>query len=188
MNDNKALTGSDPFLRVTAAISTLCGWIAAGMVVAAVFITCQMIFVRFVLNHSTIWQTEAVVYLVIAATLIGLPYVQRLKGHVNVDLIPIALQFGPRKVLYVVVLSASALVMGMLAFYGYDFWQVAYQRGWKSDTVWGVRLWIPYLAIPVGFGLMTLQIVADIWAVLKGHERPFGLVRDPLNASGTGEL
>jgi TRAP-type C4-dicarboxylate transport system permease small subunit len=57
----------------------------------SVAITCQMIFIRFVLNGSTVWQTEAVIYLMIAATLIGLPYVQRLRGHVNVDLLPLAL-------------------------------------------------------------------------------------------------
>jgi len=38
-----------------------------------------------------VWQTEAVVYLAIGATLIGLPYVQQLRGHVNVDLVPLAL-------------------------------------------------------------------------------------------------
>ncbi len=188
MSVKTAPKGPDPFLRITAAISTLCGWIAAAMVVAAVFITCQMIFVRFVLNHSTIWQTEAVIYLVIAATLIGLPYVQRLKGHVNVDLVPIALRPRARRILYIVVLSVSALVIGVMAFHGYGFWHEAYERGWKSDTVWGVRLWIPYLSIPVGLGLMTLQIVADIWAVLRGHERPFGLGDDPLNTRTAGEL
>ena len=84
-------TGNNLFLRVVAALSTLAGWCSAGMIVSAVAITCQMIIVRFVLNGSTIWQTEAVIYLVIAATLVGLPYVQRLRGHVNVDLIPLAL-------------------------------------------------------------------------------------------------
>jgi TRAP-type C4-dicarboxylate transport system permease small subunit len=59
------------------------------MIVISVAITCQMIFVRFVLNQSTIWQTEAVIYLMIAATLLGLPYVQKLRGHVNVDLMPL---------------------------------------------------------------------------------------------------
>ena len=34
------------------------------------------------------WQTEAVIYLMVGATLLGLPYVQKLKGHVNVDLVP----------------------------------------------------------------------------------------------------
>ena len=60
-----AHAGTNPFLRAVAAISTLAGWFSAAMIVAAVAITCQMIFVRFVLNGSTIWQTEAVIYLVI---------------------------------------------------------------------------------------------------------------------------
>ena len=86
-----ARTGDNPFLKAVAAISTLAGWVSAAMIVIAVCIVCQMIFVRFVLNGSTVWQTEAVIYLMIAATLIGLPYVQRLRGHVNVDLVPLAL-------------------------------------------------------------------------------------------------
>ena len=61
------------------------------MILVSVMITCQMIWVRFVMNESTIWQTEAVTYLMISATLIGLPYVQLLKGHVNVDLVPMLL-------------------------------------------------------------------------------------------------
>ena len=44
------------------------------MIVLAVLITCQMIFVRSILNESTIWQIEAVVYLMVGATLLGLPY------------------------------------------------------------------------------------------------------------------
>jgi TRAP-type C4-dicarboxylate transport system permease small subunit len=70
-----------------------------------------MIFVRFVLNQSTVWQTEAVVYLMIAATMIGLPYVQRLRGHVNVDLCPWHAAHAPlRKALAFFVLSASILI------------------------------------------------------------------------------
>ena len=48
------------WLKAVDAISTLCGWVSAAMILVSVAITCQMIFVRFVLNQSTIWQTEAV--------------------------------------------------------------------------------------------------------------------------------
>ena len=170
-----AHTGNNPFLRFVAAISTLAGWCSAAMIVAAVGITCQMIFIRFVLNGSTVWQTEAVIYLVVAATLIGLPYVQRLRGHVNVDLIPLALRPGPRKGLALITLSLSILIVGVMLFYGYDYWHFAWERGWRSDTVWGVRLWIPYLSIPIGFGLLLLQLVADLVAVITGIDKPFGL-------------
>ena len=170
-----AHAGTNPFLRSVAATSTLAGWCSAAMIVAAVAITCQMIFVRSVLNGSTVWQTEAVIYLVIAATLVGLPYVQRLRGHVNVDLIPLSLTPRARMTLAIATLSVSILIVAIMLLYGFEYWHFALERGWRSDTVWGVRLWIPYLAIPVGFALLLLQLVADLVAVLTGIDKPFGL-------------
>ena len=168
-------TGGNPFLRVVAALSTLAGWCSAAMIIAAVAITCQMIFVRFVLNGSTIWQTEAVIYLAIGATLIGLPYVQRLRGHVNVDLVPLALGPRARYGLALFTLSLSIVMVAIMVWYGFEFWHLTYERNWKSDTVWGVRLWIPYLALPVGFTLFLLQLVADMVAIVLKIEKPFGL-------------
>ncbi len=170
-----ARTGNNAFLRAVAAISTVAGWCSAAMILAAVFLTCQMIFIRFVLNGSTVWQTEAVVYLVIAATLVGLPYVQRLRGHVNVDLIPLSLAPRARFVMCLVTLSLSIAIVAVMLFYGYEYWHFAWDRGWRSDTVWGVKLWIPYLALPVGFGLLLLQLVADLIAVVLKIDKPFGL-------------
>jgi TRAP-type C4-dicarboxylate transport system permease small subunit len=163
------------FVNTVDAISTLAGWCAAAMIVVAVGITCQMIFVRFVLNHSTIWQTEMVIYLVIAATLIGLSYVQKLRGHVNVDLVPLMLPPRLRFGLCVVTLSMSILIITVMLWYGYEFWHFAWDRNWKSDTVWGVRLWIPYLSLPVGLGLLALQLTADLVAVILRIDTPFGL-------------
>jgi len=168
-------TGQNPFLKTIGALSTLAGWCSAAMIVTAVLITCQMIFVRFVLNHSTVWQTEAVVYLIVAATLIGLSYVQRLRGHVNVDLIPLALPRRLRFILSLITLSMSLVIIGIIVFYGFEHWHMAWSRGWRSDTIWGVRLWIPYLSIPVGFGLFFLQLLADLVAVVLKVDQPFGL-------------
>jgi TRAP-type C4-dicarboxylate transport system permease small subunit len=152
------------FVRAVGAISTTCGVIAALMILASVLITCQMIWVRFVMNESTIWQTEAVTYLMISATLIGLPYVQRLRGHVNVDLVPMLLPVFWQKLLALVVLAFSIAVIGVMAWHGYELFHVALERGWRSDTVWGVKLWIPYVAMPLGFGLFVLQMLADLVA------------------------
>jgi len=167
--------GGNPVLKVIGWLSTLCGFIAAGMIVSAVVITCQMIWIRFVLNGSTIWQTEAVTYLMVGATMVGLPYVQRLRGHVNVDLLPMMLPMGLRKALALLTLGAGITVIGIMVFFGFEFWHLAWKRGWTSDTVWGVRLWIPYLALPVGFGLYLVQLGGDLYAVIVGIERPFGI-------------
>ncbi|MEM8580346.1 MAG: TRAP transporter small permease subunit [Pseudomonadota bacterium] len=170
-----ARTGDNLFLKAVAALSTLAGWISAAMILAAVALTCQMIFVRFVLNGSTVWQTEAVIYLAVGATLIGLPYVQRLRGHVNVDLIPLMLPRTVRRYAAIFTLSISIAIICVMFFYGYEYWHFAWERGWRSDTVWGPKLWVPYLALPLGFGLLLLQLVADLIAVVLRIDAPFGL-------------
>ncbi len=173
IKNTRASKHNNPFIRVVDLLSTICGIVAAIMIFASVFITCQMIWVRFVLNASTLWQTEAVVYLMISATLIGLPYVQLLRGHVNVDLIPMMLPPTWQKILSILTLGISILIVAVIAYFGFEFFHLAYQKNWKSDTVWGVSLWIPYLSLPLGFGLFLLQLTSDLYGVIVGEEAPF---------------
>ena len=159
-------------IRLMRRLSDLAGVLAALMIVAAVLITCQMIFVRGVLGRSTIWQTEAVIYLMIGATLLGLSYVQRLRGHVGVDLIPTMLPPAGRRVLALFVLLATVAMAAIMTFYGWDMFHLAWSRNWKSESVWAFPLWIPYFAMPLGFGLFLLQLVADLWLVVAGLDQP----------------
>src|SRR3979411_3202279 len=85
----------DHFVRAVRLISRLCGYFAAALIAVSVFIVCEMVFVRFVLNENTIWQTDFVTYSLVAATFIGSPFVLMTRGHVNVDVLPLYL--GPRK-------------------------------------------------------------------------------------------
>ena len=170
-----AKDGDNLFLRAVGWLSTLCGIIAAFLIVGAIGLTCQMLYVRFWLGQSTIWQTETVTFMMVGATMIGLPYVQRLRGHVNVDLIPLMLPLGIRKLLAIIVLLASLVVIGMMVWYGFEMFHVAYERNWRTDSVWGPKLWPIYLTVPVGLGLLMLQLVADLVATIKGIEAPFSL-------------
>ncbi|MDA0894897.1 MAG: TRAP transporter small permease [Proteobacteria bacterium] len=155
------------FIRWVNRLSQAIGVLSALMIVLAVVITCQMIVVRYFLNVSTVWQTEAVVYLMISATLLGLPYVQKLKGHVNVDLIPMLLPPAARKAVVLLSLFCAVGVLAVMAFYGYELTHIAFTRNWKSETVWAFPLWIPYLSIPVGLGLFCLQLLADFFETLR---------------------
>ncbi|MFT6773465.1 MAG: TRAP-type C4-dicarboxylate transport system permease small subunit [Paracoccaceae bacterium] len=157
-------------VRAIGVISTACGVIAAFMILAAVFITCQMIFLRFALEVSTIWQTEAVIYLMIAATLIGLPYVQKLRGHVSVDLLPTLLPQSLRRGLATVTLAVTATMIALMLYYAWDMFHMAWSRGWRSETVWAVPLSIPYAALPIGFGLFLLQLLGDLWMSATGAD------------------
>src|ERR1043165_10256913 len=76
------------YVRVMRLLSQLCGFVAAGLIAAGVLVVCHMVFVRYVLNHNTIWQTDFTTYCLIAATFVGSPYVLMTRGHVNVDILP----------------------------------------------------------------------------------------------------
>jgi len=164
------------FIRFVASLSRLCGVIAASMVLVSVVVVSQMVLVRYVLEESTIWQTEFVTYLLIAATVVGSPYVLLTRGHVNVDLLPIYMSHKGRVVMALVAATVSFIFCAVLAWTGFEFWYEAWDNGWRSDTIWEVRLWIPYLAMPVGFGILSLQYVADILSLLTGRDMPFGIV------------
>jgi len=154
------------FITLVNRVSQVVGVLSAAMVVIAVVITCQMIFIRYFLNGSTYWHTEAVVYLVLAATLLGLPYVQKLKGHVNVDLVPMLLPPAGRKALMIASFAGATIVLSIMTFYSAELVYLSYSKGWTSDTVWGPPLWIPYLTMPLGFGLFGLQLLADLIELL----------------------
>ncbi len=165
----------DAVIRAVHWLSRACGVFAALCLIAACLVVSQMVFMRYILNASTIWQTEFVTYAIVAATLIGSPYVLLTRGHVNVDLLPHYLGQTGRLILALV---ASLLSMGfcaVLAWTGWHYFHEAWSEGWVTETVWGPPLWIPLLPLPLGVGLLTLQYAVDVYCLISGRELPFGM-------------
>lgn len=176
----------DHFIRAVRLISLACGVAAAALIAVAVVVVCQMVFIRYVLNDNTIWQTDFVTFSLVAATFIGAPYVLMTKGHVNVDVLPIYVGLRARwwLALFAITISlAFALTMAVLTA---QFWHEAWENNWRSDSMWRARLWIPYAAMPVGLGLLTLQYIVDLIELLTGREPPFGLSPDAPGVSIEG--
>ena len=71
----------DKFVRGITLLSQMCGVFAAALIAASVVIVCQMVFVRYVLNENTIWQTDFVTFSIVAATFIGSPYLLLNRGR-----------------------------------------------------------------------------------------------------------
>jgi TRAP-type C4-dicarboxylate transport system permease small subunit len=165
----------DGFIFIVKRISQLCGVFAASLIGAAVVIVCQMVFIRYVLNQNTIWQTDFVTYSLVAATFIGSPYVLLTRGHVNVDVLPHYLGKRARYWLAlasVIVALAFCLLMTVLTF---KFFHEAWTKKWLSESMWRARLWIPYSSMPIGLGILSLQYIADLINLVTGREPPFGI-------------
>jgi TRAP-type C4-dicarboxylate transport system permease small subunit len=162
------------FIEAVAMLSRAGGVIAVGLLLAAVLVICQMVFVRYVLEASAIWQHEFVTFSLIGATFIGAPYVLLTRGHVNVDLLPLYLRPRARFALALLATLITLVFCALLAGYGFAFWYEAWINDWHAQTVWRPPLWVPYFAVPLGMGLLALQCLAQILALLTGREAPFG--------------
>ncbi|MGA7489842.1 MAG: TRAP transporter small permease [Xanthobacteraceae bacterium] len=170
----------DRYVRAITLVSQLCGVAAAGLIAASVVIVCQMVFVRYVLNETTIWQTDFVTFSIVAATFIGSPYLLLSRGHVNVDVLPLYLGQEGRYRLGLASMLMSLAFCAVMTVLTAQFWHEAWENNWRSESMWRARLWIPYAAMPIGLGLLTLQYVAELLKLLSGRELPFGLPpKDP---------
>lgn len=168
----------DVFIRTVNLLSRIAGIVAALFVALAVIVICDMVIERYIFNLTTIWQLDVVTYSIIATTFIGSAYVLMTRGHVNVDILPIYL--GPRA-RYWLAIFANVLALGFcltLFVLCTMFWYESWSKNWYSDTVWRSRLWIPYLSMPVGLGLLVLQSIAELLSVATGRTPPFQLTHE----------
>jgi TRAP-type C4-dicarboxylate transport system permease small subunit len=165
----------DAYIRAVAFLARAAGVFAALLIGLAVLVICDMVIERYIMNRTTIWQIDVVTYCIVSATFVGSAYVLMTRGHVNVDVLPLYL--GPRARYWfalatVIIAFAFVLVLFTLCT---AYWYQAWINNWHSDTVWRARLWVPYLAMPIGLGLLVLQYVAELIALLTGRTPPFGI-------------
>ena len=160
----------DRFISEVHRISKVCGTVAAFCLVSGCVVVCQMVVMRYVLGASTVWQNEFVTYAIVAATLIGSPYVLLTRGHVNVDLLPHYLGDSGKRGLAILSSTLGLIFCAVLAWTGWTYFHDAWQGGWLTASVWAPPLWILLLPLPLGLGLLTLQYIADVLCLLTGRE------------------
>ncbi|SFU23090.1 TRAP transporter small permease [Mesorhizobium sp. YR577] len=146
--------------------------LATALMIAAMLVVCQMILMRYAFRLPTIWQTDFVVFSATAAMFLGAPYVLMKGGHVGVDVIELLVNDGVRRRLRLVAsLLGLAFCLIMLAA-GWVQFHEAWAGNWRHSSVWAPPLWVPLAAMPLGFGMLCLQYIAEIAAQLSGLATP----------------
>jgi TRAP-type C4-dicarboxylate transport system permease small subunit len=175
---SEAAAAAPGWVRAVHALSRAFGVAAAGLILLSVFVVCQMVFTRAVLGQSSIWQTEFVTFSLVAATFIGAPYILLTRGHVAVDVVPLMMARAARRRLHVAGSLVALVFCGFFLWASLPWWWETWQTGQTTPSLWRARLWIPYLSVPVGLGLLCLQFLAEIWMVATDRALPFGLAHE----------
>jgi TRAP-type mannitol/chloroaromatic compound transport system permease small subunit len=144
-------------------ISAQLGKLAAWAVLAAALISAGNAFVRYGLDFSSNAWLEIQWYLFAATVMLGAPLVLKLNEHVRVDIIYGKLKGnGPVYVDLFGLIFFLLPVMGLLFWLTLPFFLGMLKSGEMSGNIGGLIRWPAALMMPLGFGAVFLQGVAEV--------------------------
>lgn len=150
-------------LHVIDWITEKLGHVAAFAVISAALISAGNAFVRYGLDITSNGWLEIQWYLFGATVMLGGPYVLKVNEHVRVDIIYGKLKgYAP---VWVDIMGLLLFLLPLCVLMVYLTWPLfmkMYLTGEMSNNSGGLIRWPAMLLLPVGFGLMFLQGLAEL--------------------------
>ena len=117
------------------------------------------------------WAQELCIYMFIWMAKFGAAYGVRTGIHVGVDLLVNRVPVRSRKQVILFSLLCGAFFTGMIATFGGSFVTEMFRTGQQSNDL-EAPMWIVYLAIPLGSGLMCFRFLQVAWFYYWTGELP----------------
>ena len=108
------------------------------------------------------WAEEVIVYLIVWAVMIVSSQLVRTDGHVRPDLVLRLVGPQGQRVMEIFNCLVALAFSAGLVWYGYQIVADAWMLDERSSTDLQFPMWIYYLALPVGGGLMSLRYVGRL--------------------------
>jgi len=153
--------------RIVETFNRVMYWFSAVAILLSSLILTYEVVMRYFLKIPTIWEIEASIYLGVLATFMGAAYGLKDKAHINIDLVIRALPASFQRKLEKVTSFLSLLFCTYVAYKGWELFWEAYSKGWRSESLWGPPLAIPYLFLPLGLTLLSLQFIIQIFGLAE---------------------
>jgi len=116
------------------------------------------LYLRYIFNSPTIWAFEVSNFLFGGIIILGGGYLLLHKGHVSVDIIYNRLSVRGKAILDLCTAPLFFLFVGVLMWQGIDMFWTSLSR-WEHSP--SPALWPVKLLIPVGCGLMLIQLLVN---------------------------
>jgi C4-dicarboxylate transporter, DctM subunit len=126
------------------------------------------------------WAQELCIYMFIWMAKFGAAYGVRTGIHVGVDVLVNLLSPSNRRRVILFSLLCGALFTGTVAVFGANFVVQIFLTGQRSNDL-EAPMWLVYLAIPLGSGLMCFRFLQVAWSFVRTGELPH---HDPAHVEG----
>lgn len=148
-------------------LDTLLNWTLAALMIVMLVVVAAQVWYRFVLNDPLTWSEEMARYLFVWISFLGSAVGVRLNIHLGIDLIEKFTGPTGRKILFVTVNLLIQIFLVVAIFWGIKVLGVV---RYQTSASMGISMVYPYLAIPVGGGLMFLNSLRNTVKIMFGHE------------------
>jgi TRAP-type C4-dicarboxylate transport system permease small subunit len=155
--------------RMLAAVNRLIVILSSIALVLAGFVLTYSVIVRYFLKISTDWQDEMSVFLIVGAVFMSAAAIQAQRGHIGIEAIVGLLPKRVNDVRIVLVDIASLAFCAFFAWKSYTLLHEAWVDDYHSSSTWAPPLWIPYSLMTVGMVLLSIQLLLQVIAGLRGR-------------------
>lgn len=135
--------------------------------VAGVLVSTYTVIMRYIFNDSPIWGLEIFEFLMTWAIFLAFGMALRENHHIVVDLLYDRLPFQVKRVISVIANLIGAGFSIFMTVTGAQMIALAYEQQIVTIDV-GIPIWIPYIVMPVGMGLLALQFLVKCYKAIKG--------------------
>lgn len=156
-------------------------WIIATLIAAATLLIFVAVMHRYASGISFLfpymrhidlsWAQEACIYMFVWMAKFGAAYGVRTGIHVGVDVLINQLKPDMRRSVVIFSLLCGAVFTGIVASFGALLVYKIYEAGSTSPDL-EMPMWLIYLAIPLGSGLMSFRFLQTCWTFMKTGELP----------------
>ncbi|WP_170505857.1 TRAP transporter small permease [Ruegeria arenilitoris] len=147
--------------KIDAVIGRIEIWILGWGVTLMAVNTIANVFGRYVFNQSIYFSEELNEFLIVIVTFMGLGYATRKGIHIRMSAIYDALPVKLRKGLMVVIATTTAIVMGVLAWYAFEYVQKVASRG-RITPALQLPLYLTYVWVVIGLALASFQYLLTV--------------------------
>ena len=143
-------------------------FVACAIFIAAMFIICTDVVMRYALNQPLGWTIEVCEYILVGIGSLGMAWLLKEEGHVKVDLLLNRLKPRPQALLTGITSALGAAAVLIIAVYGFLEAINLVEMGATETGV--LRIPKAYLIFPlsIGFFLFFIQLVRRSYKHLRG--------------------
>lgn len=139
------------------------GYLASSLFVLIGFIVSFEVISRYLFNSPTVWVNEISTFLQIWATYLALIYSFHFKEFIRITVIYDRVSNKAKKFLDFISFIVMIIFTSFVVYYGWLIAHDSFETGRTSSTILDLPSFLTEYAIPIGFGLLLLRLVIEVF-------------------------